>query len=188
MEAQHARVVHLVDVIARQHDEVARILADDRVEVLVHRVGRALVPVLAHPLLRRQNLDELTELLRHDVPAHPDVAVERERLVLRGDEDAAQAGVDAVAQGEIDDPVRAAEVDRRLGPILGKRIQALAGTTGEHDDEAVVEERGHGRSAVTTRRRTWHPMRHGSRRPQWSEAASWIGGNVGGLHGPPAPG
>ena len=36
-----------------------RILADDRVEVLVDGVGSALIPVLADALLRRQNLDEL---------------------------------------------------------------------------------------------------------------------------------
>jgi hypothetical protein len=34
-----------------------------------------------------RDLDELAELFRDDVPAHADVAVERERLVLRGDED-----------------------------------------------------------------------------------------------------
>ena len=28
-------------------------------------------------------------------------------------------GIDAIAEGEIDDPVRAAEIDRGLGPILG---------------------------------------------------------------------
>ena len=66
MEPQHLLVVHLVDVIAGEHDDVARVLADDRVEVLVHRVGGALVPVLADALLRRQDLDELAELLRHD--------------------------------------------------------------------------------------------------------------------------
>ena len=143
VEAQHPRVVHLVDVVARQHDQVPRVLAHDRVEVLVDRVGGALVPVLADALLRRQDLDELAELLRHDVPAHADVPVERERLVLRGDEDAAQPGVDAVAQREVDDAVRPAEVDRRLGALLGQRIEPLAGAAGEHDDEAVVEQRRH---------------------------------------------
>ena len=148
MEAQHPRVVHLVDVIAGQDDQVARILADDRVEVLVDRVGRALIPVLADALLRRQDLDELAELLRDDAPAHADVAVERQRLVLRGDEDAPQPRVDAVAQREIDDAVRAAEVDRRLGAILRQREQPLAGAAGEHDDEAVVEKGRHRRSQL----------------------------------------
>ena len=94
-------------------------LAVDGVEVLVDGVGRAEIPVLADAFLRRQYLDELAKLLGHDVPAHPDMAVERERLVLRGDEDAAKPGVDAVAEREIDDSVGTAEIHRRLGALLG---------------------------------------------------------------------
>ena len=52
MEAQHLGVVHLVDVVAREHDQVPRVLAQDGVEVLIDRVGRAEVPVLADALLR----------------------------------------------------------------------------------------------------------------------------------------
>ena len=76
MEPEHARVVHLVHVIARQHDHVLRALAHDRVQVLIDRVGGPLVPVLADALLRREDLDELAELFRDDVPSHPDVAVQ----------------------------------------------------------------------------------------------------------------
>ena len=47
MEAQHLRVVHLVDVIAREHDDVLQDFLHDRIQVLVHGVGRALIPVLA---------------------------------------------------------------------------------------------------------------------------------------------
>jgi hypothetical protein len=96
--------------------------------------------VLADPLLGRQDLDELAELLRDDVPSHPDVPVQRQRFVLRGDEDAPQPGVDAVAEREVDDPVGTAEVDRRLGAIFGERIEALAGAAGEHDDDGVFEQ------------------------------------------------
>ena len=156
VEPQHARVVHLVDVIAREHDQVPRVLAHDRIQVLVDRVRGPLVPVLADPLLRRQDLDELAELLGDDAPAHADVAVERQRLVLRRDEDAPQPGVDAVAQREVDDPVRPAEVHRRLGPFLGQRIEPLPGAAGEDDDQAVVEQRRHGmRSAPAQHDACW---------------------------------
>ena len=64
---EHLRVVHLVDVVARQHDQVIRVLAFDRVEVLIDGVGRSEIPVFADALLRRQDLDELAELLR-DTP------------------------------------------------------------------------------------------------------------------------
>ena len=56
---------------------------------------------------------------------------------------------------EIDDAVRAAEVDGRLGALLRQRIEPLAGAAGEDDDEAVVEERRHGCSA---------PAQHDARR------------------------
>ena len=140
--AQHPAVVHLVDVVAGQDDDVPRGLALDRVDVLVDGVGGAQVPVLADALLRRQDLDELAEFLRHDVPAHADVPVERQRLVLRGDEDAAQPRVDAVGEDEVDDPVGPAEVDGRLGPVARERRQALAGAPGEHDDQCVVSNHG----------------------------------------------
>ena len=83
VEPQHLRVVHLVDVIARQHDQVARVLAQDRIEVLVDGVGGPLIPVLADALLRAEDLDELAELVGDDAPAHADVAAERQRLVCR---------------------------------------------------------------------------------------------------------
>ena len=42
---QHDFVVHLVDVVARQQHDVARAVVLDDVHVLVHRVGRARVPL-----------------------------------------------------------------------------------------------------------------------------------------------
>ena len=135
---QHLPVIHLVDVIAGQDDDVARVLAGDRIEVLIDGVGRALVPVLADALLRRDDLDELAELLRHDAPALPDVPVERERFVLRGDEDAPEAGVEAVAEDEVDDAVRPAEVDGRLGAFLRQRKEPFADPAREHDHQDIV--------------------------------------------------
>ena len=73
-------------------------------------------------------------------PALADVAVERQRLVLRGDEDAAQPRVDAVAQDEIDDAVRAAEIHRRLGALARQRREPFARAAGQHDHEDIVVE------------------------------------------------
>ena len=44
VELEHLRVVHLVDVIAGQHDELTGILPQDGVEVLVDGVRRAEIP------------------------------------------------------------------------------------------------------------------------------------------------
>ena len=122
VEPQHLRVVHLVHVVAGEDDDVSRVLALEGVQVLVHGVGSAEVPVFTDSLLRRQDLDELAELLGDDTPPHAHVAAQRERFVLSSDEDSPQPRVDAVAEGEVDDAVRTTEVDRRLGSIPGQGI------------------------------------------------------------------
>ena len=126
VDVEHLAVVHLVDVVARQDDDPARPLALEGVEVLVDGVGGAEVPVLADALLGRQDLDELAQLGVHDAPAHADVAVQALGLVLGGDEDLPEAGVDAVGEREVDDPVGAAEGDRGLGAVAGQGIEPLA--------------------------------------------------------------
>ena len=72
----------------------------------------------------------------------PDVAVEAAGLVLGQDEDLAQAAVDAVGQGEVDDAVQAAERDGRLGPVAGERLEPRAPAAGQDDGQDVT----HGRS------------------------------------------
>ena len=92
----HQRVVHLVNVIAGKDEHVLRFFRADRVNILKHRIGRALVPAFRHALHRRQNLDEFAEFRRHHrSPAFADVPVQRERLVLRKDVNMPQVGVDA---------------------------------------------------------------------------------------------
>ena len=111
----------------------------DRIQVLVDGVGGALVPMLADALLRRQNLDELAQFFRDEAPAHADVAIQRERFVLRGDEDAAQAGVDAVAEREVDDAVGAPEKHGRFGAVPRERVQAFTRTACEQNHQRVVD-------------------------------------------------
>ena len=52
-------IVHRVELIARQNEDGLGVAAEEVVELLAHRVGRALVPVHAgFGLLRREDLDE----------------------------------------------------------------------------------------------------------------------------------
>ena len=71
------------------------------------------------------------------VPAFADVAVERERLVLRQDVDPAQVGVDAVGERDVDDAVLAAKRNGRLGAIARQRKQPLTCATGQQYAESV---------------------------------------------------
>jgi hypothetical protein len=139
MEPQHLGVVHLVHVVAREHDDVQGGLTRDRIEVLVHGIGRAEIPVLADALLRGKDFDEFAQLFRDDIPTHADVTIERQRFVLRGDVDMPQPGIDAVAEREVDDAVRPAEIHRRLRAIFRERIQAFSHSAGEQNHENIVE-------------------------------------------------
>ena len=59
-------------------------------------------------------------------PPQPDVVVERARVVLRQDDHVRDVGVHAVRQGEVDDPVLAAERDGGLGAFLRQDREPLA--------------------------------------------------------------
>ena len=119
---QHAAVVHFVDVVAGEDDDVLGLLAADGVDVLVDGVRSAHVPVGAGALHGRHELKELAQFLGHNAgPAFADMAVERERLVLGEDVDAAQAGVDAVGESDVDDAVMAAKGHGGFGTVAGER-------------------------------------------------------------------
>ena len=120
MLRQHAAVVHLVDVVAGEDEHVLRPAAADDVEVLEYRVGRALVPVLGDLLLRRQEVDEFVETAVEEAPATLQMVDQALRLVLRGDADAADAGVDAVREREVDNAELATKWHGRFRAPVGK--------------------------------------------------------------------
>ena len=139
--AQHQLVVHLVDVVAgEQHDE-ARVVALDDVDVLIDGVRRADIPLLLGDALAcRQDVEALVALGAEEVPAHLQVPDQAVRLVLRGDRDAADARVHRIGQREIDDARLAAEIDRRLGAPAGQLHQPAAAPAGEHEGECGTRE------------------------------------------------
>ena len=101
---QHQLVVHLVDVVAGEQHDVTRIVALDDVDVLIHRVRRAEVPlVLGNALARRQDVEAFVALGAEEVPAALQVPDQAVRLVLGRHRDAADAGIQRVGQREIDD-------------------------------------------------------------------------------------
>ena len=135
---QHAAVVHLVDLVAGEDEDMARLLGADGIDVLVDRVGGALVPGLGDALHGGKNLNELAQLAgHHRAPALADVPVERERLVLREDVNVAQVGVDAVGQCDVDDAVLAGEGDRGLGAIAREGKKPFASATCKQHTECV---------------------------------------------------
>ena len=133
---RHERlVVHLVDVVAGEHEDRVAVGVLDDVDVAQHRVGRAAVP-LGEPAardVRLEQLDATAVAVQVPGPAQPDVVVERARVVLGQDDDVSDPGVDAVGQGEVDDPVLPTKRHGRLCAFLGQDRQALTLTASEDD-------------------------------------------------------
>src|SRR5437762_12769073 len=96
MFGEESCIVHLVDVIASQDQDIFRRVAAQDIEVLVDRISGTLVPIGSDALLGRQQLDELAESTVKETPAALHVPDQALRLVLRADADSTHAGVDAV--------------------------------------------------------------------------------------------
>ncbi len=101
------------------------------------RIGRALEPVGG--LGRLLGGDDVDERLREVVEAVglADVPVERRGIELRQHEDAPDAGVQAVADGDVDEPVLAADRHGRLGAAVGEGVEALALPAAQDDRQNV---------------------------------------------------
>ncbi len=118
-------------------------LVAEQVEALQNRVGRAAEPSLAEPLLGRHRRD-IGVQHPGEPPGLGDAAVEAVGLVLGQHHDLAKAGVQQVAQREVEETVAAAERDGGLRAVRGERHQALSLTAGENDAEDLGGRHGAG--------------------------------------------
>ena len=136
---QHLLVIHLVDVVAsQQHDELRPVALDD-VDVLIDGVGGAEVPHrLVDALGGRQNVEALIALRAEKVPAALQMTNEAVSLVLGGDRDAANAGIEGIRKREVDDARFAAEIDGRLRAPVGQLHKPAAAPACEHIGHRVT--------------------------------------------------
>ncbi len=134
MLLDHLPWVHPEDVVGAEDADVAGPLVVDQVQVLVDRVGRAREPARPAAHLGGNGHHVVAEQ-RRQPPGRGDVPPEALALVLRQHGDLELPGVDEVREGEIDQPVVAAERDGRLGPVDRQRREALAFTSREHHGE-----------------------------------------------------
>ena len=137
-------------MVAGEDQVVVGVVAGEVTRRLPHRVGRALKPVGALGcLLGGEHLDEA---VREDVEAIGlrDVAVERGRVELRQHEHPLQAGVQAVADRNVDETILAADRHGRLRPHVGQRIEPGAAPPSQNQREHIVHRRDLS---------TWHVLR-----------------------------
>ena len=124
MLLEHLRVVHLVNVVAGKNKDELRAFAANRINILVHRVRGPLIPLFRNAHLRRQNFDIFAETGQSG-PTGADVPAQTECFVLCKNENAAQPGVDAVGQGNVDDSVERAKRNCGFCAIARQRPQSL---------------------------------------------------------------
>ena len=123
VEVDELPVVHPVEVVAGE-DEDERPGVLDEVEVLADGVGRALVPVpVLQGLLGREQGD-VVAVEAVEAVGREDVAVQGFAGELGQDEDAADVRVDAVGDGDVDEPEPAGDGHGRLAADLGQRDRA----------------------------------------------------------------
>ena len=72
----HVGIVHFINVVAGQDQQKVRLVLIQQEQVLIDRVGHALVPILADALLRRDRRNVFAEFRIQDIPAAPDMAVQ----------------------------------------------------------------------------------------------------------------
>src|SRR5581483_11508563 len=96
------------------------------INILIHGVSRALIPLIADPLHGREHFDELPHLTGANVPALANVAVQRKRFVLGENVNLAQVGVDAIGKSYINDAIDPTEGHSRSGAVAGKRIKPFS--------------------------------------------------------------
>ena len=130
--------VHAVQVIAREDEEVLGVEALEMARGLTHGVGGALEPVRAVGcLLGGQHFDEA--IREHVQPVGlRDVPVEGRGVELRQHEDALEAGMQAVADRDVDQAVLARERNRGLRSHVGQREEARAAPAAENQGQDVI--------------------------------------------------
>ena len=133
----HLVEVHPVEMVAGEDQVVVGVEPDEVRHGPPHGVGRALEPVgVLGRLLGRDDVDERLREVVEPVGL-ADVPVERRRIELRQHEDPADAGVQAVADGDVDEPVFAADRHGRLGAAVGERVEPLALPAAQDDRQYV---------------------------------------------------
>ncbi len=140
MEVDHAAVVHLVDVVAREHDDVVGREAVDEVDVLVDRIGRASIPAshIPHARVGLEHVDAAG--WRVEVPRRTcaNVAIEDEGLVLRENAHHPDAGVCAVRKRKVDDAVLATVGYRGFGSKACEHAEPAALSACQYHGDAFL--------------------------------------------------
>ncbi len=130
---QHLGVVHAVDMVARENEDILGIVRLQEADVLIDGVGSALVPGALFSLdhIGGEDVDAAVGAVQIPGLAVAYVGVELQGFVLGEHAHGVNTGIHAVGQGEVDDAVLAAEGDGGLCHFAGQGLQPAALTAGQ---------------------------------------------------------
>ena len=132
--------IHAVEMVAGQDQEVVGVEALEVARRLADRICRALEPCRAvRGLFGGQHFDEAVRE-RVEAVGLRDVAVQGRGVELGQHEDALEAGVQAVADRDVDEPVLAGERHRRLGAHVRERKEARAAAAAQNQGQHVIHD------------------------------------------------
>ena len=97
MEIEHLVVIHLVDMVARQNENIFGRISVNKVEILINGVRGPLVPVGAVvTLVRRQDHNSAEVAVKIPRLTVADIFVKLKRLILRQHTDGVDTRIDTV--------------------------------------------------------------------------------------------
>ena len=127
MLLEHPRIVHRVDVIAREDEHIVGIRHINEVKVLIDGICRAAIPVCSlFTRIRRQDKKPSVALIEIPCAARAEVLVQLKRTVLRQHADALNTGIHTVAQWKINDAVLPAKRNGGLCDALRQCAEAAS--------------------------------------------------------------
>src|ERR1022692_2443117 len=142
---QHVLVVHAVELIAREDQQIAPGGAAHVAQTLADGVGGSLTPVAATPGLLGRPPAPPARRADVELVGHGDVLVEALRVELREHEDLTEVRVQAIADRDVDQAVLAADRNGGLRAFERQREQARPAPPPPDDRPHVV----HGRANLS---------------------------------------
>ena len=139
--AQHVGVIHLIDMVTGEDQNVFGVVVLDEGDVLIDGVGRSGKPraLLILLLVRRKDKDAAVGNVEVPGLAGADVAVQLKRPILGQDTDGVDAGICAVGKRKVDDAILSAKGNAGLCHILCQSIKTRTLPAGEkHRNTALL--------------------------------------------------
>ena len=125
MLLQHDFVVHFIDMVTGQNDDIFDTIAVNDIDVLRNGIGGAAIPIgFIHPLRGRKDIKIFVAFRPQKPPTALHMTDQGMRLILRRNGHLANTGIQRIRQSKVNNPRLATEIHGRLGATVGQFFQA----------------------------------------------------------------